>query len=564
METTALVLLLVGLLVGLLLGGVAARLVGRAREQAQASTGQAAIAQSSAEVARARGEVAQAQGETERARAEVASVRADAAQAWNQVSEVRADLERAKAETERVRREAVTMRADAAEAETQVAQAQALAAQALAEKADVASRLTGALAERDAAVKRAEEIAADRASIENRFKVLSQESLEKQGQQAEAVADARFKATAELMTPVAESLKLMNERINAVERDRASATAEMREQIKNVQATSENLRRETNALVSALRKPQVRGTWGETQLKRVAELAGMVERCDFDLQTSTTTDDGTLRPDMKVNLADGKVLFVDSKVPLSAFLDAYEAADDSLRDAHLATFARHVRTHIDQLSGKQYWKLERNTPEFTVLFMPSEAFLQAALEQMPDLHEYAAKRNITLATPSILIPLLRAVAHGWQQAALAESAAQVAELGRELYERLGIMGDHLDRVGKGLTSAVGAYNKAVGSMESRVLVTARKFKDLQVSTKDLHSPKAVDTNPKPLTAPELTSSLPEVPELVERTIPELVEGPEPVEGTLPERDHLVRPQPTIDELVADEAELLPFTDRRSS
>lgn len=474
MNSTALVLLALGLVVGLAVGAVASLLVGRARTRALEASSQAAVAD---------------------ARAEVTSVRAEA----------RADAERAKADLERVRAEALQVQADAARAEAEVAQAHALVAEATAATADVRAQLVGAVAERDAAVRRAEEIATDRTSIEDRFKALSNETLERQGRQAEAVAEQRFARTAEMLGPVAESLKLMNERINQVERERASATAEMREQINSVLVTSENLRRETNSLVSALRKPQVRGTWGETQLKRVAELAGMVEKCDFDLQTSSTTDDGTFRPDMKVHLADGKVLFVDSKVPLSAFLDAYEATDDALRDAHLATFARHVRTHIDQLSGKRYWRLERNTPEFTILFMPSEAFLQAAHEQMPDLHEYAARRNITLATPSILIPLLRAVAHGWQQAALAESAQQVAALGREVHERLGTMGEHLDRVGKGLTSAVGAYNKAVGSLEGRVLVTARKFQDLQVVTKDLASPTPVEVAPRPVTAPELTA-----------------------------------------------------------
>ncbi|MEL4503895.1 DNA recombination protein RmuC [Luteococcus sp. H138] len=569
MNTTAVIMLLAGLALGLLVGALAALQVARARQSALESAGQAALAEARTEAAAAR--------------AEVANVRADAAKAWNQMSEVRADLERAKAETERARTEAALVRAEVSDAETQVAQANALTAQALSEKADVQARLTGMTAERDAAVRRAEELAADRESIENRFKVLSNETLEKQGKQAEAVADARFKATAELMTPVAESLKLMNDRINQVERERASATAEMREQIKSVLVTSENLRRETNSLVSALRKPQVRGTWGETQLKRVAELAGMVERCDFDLQTSTSTEDGVLRPDMKVNLADGKVLFVDSKVPLSAFLDAYEAPDDSLRDTHLLTFARHVRNHIDQLSNKQYWKLEKNTPEFTILFMPSEAFLQAAHEQMPDLHEYAARKNITLATPSILIPLLRAVAHGWQQAALAESAAQVAELARELYDRLGTMGKHFDSVGRGLTQAVKAYNSTLGSLESRVMVTARKFNDLEVTHAELPPGKPVKETPRQLTATELTRAIEEDDDTLElesasdeapnsTTIPDLVEGPQPernqasaaVADSLPERDELIRQQPSLDDLMDSQPRVSSLDQRRRS
>ena len=564
MDTTAVIMLVAGLALGLLVGVVAALQVAKAKASALTSAGETALAE--------------ARTETASARAEVANVRTDAAKAWNQMAEVRADLERAKADGERAKAEAATIRADVSDAETQVAQAQALVAQAISEKADVQARLTGMTAERDAALRRAEELAADRASMENRFKVLSSETLEKQGKQADQVAEDRLQKTADMLTPVAESLKIMNDRINQVERERASATAEMREQINSVLVTSENLRRETNSLVSALRKPQVRGTWGETQLKRVAELAGMVERCDFDLQTSTTTEDGVQRPDMRVNLADGKYLFVDSKVPLSAFLDAYEANDDDLRDAHLATFARHVRTHIDQLSGKQYWKLEKNTPEFTVLFMPCEAFLQAAHEQMPDLHEYAARKNITLATPSILIPLLRAVAHGWQQAALAESAEQVATLGREIYERLGIMGDHLDRVGKGLTSAVSAYNKTVGSLETRVMVTARKFKDLQVTTADLPSPKAVEATPKPITATELTSAMadgvPELPAAPTVGTPALASSShdQPVaprarresSRTLPEQDELMRYQPTLDDLVEGDAAVVSLQERKKT
>ncbi len=555
MDTTAVIMLVIGLLAGLLVGTLAALQVARARAAALTAAGEGALSEARAEAAGARAEAATARSEVAGARAEVANVRTDAAKAWSQVADIRADLERAKAESERAKAEAAGSRADASDVEAKIAQANAQVAQARSEQADVAARLVGVTAERDAAVRRAEELAADRESMENRFKVLSSETLEQQGKQADVIAEARLKATADLMTPVAESLKTMNERINQVERERASATAEMREQINSVLVTSENLRRETNSLVSALRKPQVRGTWGETQLKRVAELAGMVERCDFDLQTSTSTDDGVLRPDMKVNLADGKVLFVDSKVPLSAFLDAYEAADDSLRDTHLSTFARHVRTHIDQLSGKQYWKLEKNTPEFTILFMPSEAFLQAAHEQMPDLHEYAARRNITLATPSILIPLLRAVAHGWQQAALAESAAQVATLGRELYERLSKMGAHFDGVGRGLTQAVKAYNSTLGSLEGRVMVTARKFNELEVTHAELAQGTPVKETPRQLTSAELTASIADEFEALESGTDQRV---------LPEQEALTRDQPTLDDLLAPDAPVVSLQTRKKS
>lgn len=368
------------------------------------------------------------------------------------------------------------------------------------------ARLTGALAERDAAIRRAEELSADRESLVHQFKALSAEQLERQGRQAEHTAEQRLKATESLLDPVRVGLERMNERLGEVEKERAAIAADMRAQVQSVVRTGDNLRRETAALVTALRKPQVRGAWGETQLKRVAEITGMLERVDFDTQVSADTDDGRKRPDMRVNLADGKVVFVDSKVPLSAFMDAFETDDETQRSAHLDTFARHVRTHIDQLSAKNYWQLDFGSPEFVVLFLPSEAFLQAAMERSGDLQEYAAKRNIVLATPSILIPLLRAVQHGWKQAGLARSAAEVAALGRELHERLSTMGSHFDKLGRSLTGAVKAYNATLGSFEGRVLVTARRFETYELAGEPIAEPTASSESVKVITAPELVDS----------------------------------------------------------
>ena len=489
MDSASVVSLIIGLLLGLAVGVFAGLVLLRSRTTHDLARDNTALAS---------------------AREDAANARADAARQVALVAGLQTDVARAQTEVQRVMAEASRRDAEIADVRSETAEANSRAAQALA-------RVAGAVAERDAAVARATELAADRATMVNQFKVLSTESLEKQGRSADVVADARLKATEDLMLPVAESLKIMNDRINQVEKERAAATAEIREQIRSVSDTGENLRRETHALVSALRKPQIRGTWGETQLKRVAELAGMVERCDFDLQTSMQTADGNLRPDMKVHLADGKELFVDSKVPLSAFLDAYEATDDAVRDRHLALFARHVKTHIDQLSAKEYWKLESASPEFVVLFLPSESLLQAAHEQLPDLHEYAARRNVTLATPSILIPLLRAVAHGWKQAALAESAAEVSELGRDLFDRLAKMGAHFEGVGRGLTQAVKAYNSTLGTLETRVMVTARKFNALQVTAAELPRRKAVDEGVRGLTAPELLDRPDPLPELEQLT-----------------------------------------------
>ena len=270
--------------------------------------------------------------------------------------------------------------------------------------------------------------------------------------------------------------------------------------------TGEALRRETATLVTALRKPQVRGSWGETTLKNVARLSGMVERCDFDLQLTSRSDGQTQRPDMRVNLAEGKHVFVDSKVPLSAFLDAAETDDEQQKAAPpRRTFARHVRTHVDQLSSKQYWKAAES-PEFVVLFLPSEAFFAAALEQMPDLYEYAVKKDVVIATPTTLIGMLRAISYGWKQAALAEKAAEVFRLGRELHERLGRMGNRFDKLGRAARrrrstpttrpsarSRAGCWSRPGGSATSR---SARRSS---------RPSSAVDATVRQIQAPELGS-----------------------------------------------------------
>jgi DNA recombination protein RmuC len=255
----------------------------------------------------------------------------------------------------------------------------------------------------------------------------------------------------------------------------------------------------------------VRGRWGELQLRRVVESAGMVEHCDFAEQETSAGVDGTLRPDLVVKLAGGKQVVVDAKVPFAGFIEAMDARDDSIRATRLRAHARHLRDHIDRLAGKAYWERFAPTPEFVVLFVPADAFLQAALEQEPALLEYAFERNVVIATPSNLIALLRTVGYAWRQEALAQNAQQVYDLGRELHSRLATMGGHLSRLGGQLENAVKSYNQAVASMESRVLVTARRFGELKVTDDDLASPPQIsDAMPRQLQAPELVASASEM------------------------------------------------------
>jgi DNA recombination protein RmuC len=275
-----------------------------------------------------------------------------------------------------------------------------------------------------------------------------------------------------------------------------------------VRDASDALRTQTAQLVTVLRKPQARGAWGELQLRRVAEVSGMLARCDFSEQHTMAggDDEATQRPDMVVHLAGGRSVVVDSKVPLAAFLDAAETTDEVVRAERLAAHARHLRTHVDQLGAKAYWR-RLDSPEFVVLFIPAEAFLAPALDQDPSLLEYAAGKGVVIATPTTLIALLRTVAYAWTQEALTTRAKEVYELGRELYDRLGTLGDHVDRLGTSLGRAVKDYNAAVGSFESRVLVSARRLAALDVVEQELVSPKPVEVGIRPVTAAELLDSV---------------------------------------------------------
>ncbi|MBK5217307.1 MAG: DNA recombination protein RmuC [Propionibacteriales bacterium] len=314
-------------------------------------------------------------------------------------------------------------------------------------------------------------------------------------------------ATANAVAPVKESLDRFDHRLRDLEASRIQWHSQLREQVEAVRLTGEGLRKETSSLATALRKPQVRGQWGEMHLKRTAELAGMVDRCDFNLQVSVRDGDNLLRPDMIVQLAGDKQVVVDSKVPLDAYLDAAQSETDDEYQAHLARHVRQVKTHIDSLAAKSYWKQFDQAPEFVVLFVPVESFLSQALEAEPTLLEYAAQKKVVLATPTTLIALLRTVAYAWSQEKLAANAREVQSLARELYERIGTVSTHLESLGKSLVSSVANYNKTVASIESRVLVTARKFNEFEIGSEPINDPRFVEETARALTAPELTEGL---------------------------------------------------------
>ena len=326
-----------------------------------------------------------------------------------------------------------------------------------------------------------------------------------------AQSEGALESRASEQAVVREGMERLAEQLRLIEHDRATWQGELNAQVQSMRASTESLRRETASLSTALRKPQVRGQWGEMHLRRAVELAGLVDRCDFSEQFRT--GDGSQRPDLVVHLAGGRQVVVDAKVPLDAFLDATSADDEDDRALHLKRHARQLRTHVMQLADKAYWRSLPETPDFVVLFVPAEAFLSAALDSESDLLEYAAARNVVLATPTTLIALLRTVAHGWRHETLALRVAEVQQLGQELHERIGTMGDHVSKLGRSLGSAVQAYNQAVGSLEGRVLVTARKFTDLGVVEHPVGTVDQLDRTPRELAAPELL--LPERPELSE-------------------------------------------------
>ncbi|WP_322628203.1 DNA recombination protein RmuC [Halothiobacillus sp.] len=341
------------------------------------------------------------------------------------------------------------------------------------------------------------------------FLKLAQENLTQYQNAATQDLAQRQAAIGQLTQPIRERLDQFDVKLGQLEQVRTSSYGALHQQINDLlQIHLPQLHRETADLVRALRQPQTRGRWGEVQLKRVVELAGMLAHCDFEEQVSQSTENGRLRPDMIVNLPGGRRIIVDAKAPVSAYLQAIEASNDADRARYLNDHAQQVRTHITQLSKKEYFDQFDPTPEFVVLFVPGEVFFSAALMQDPTLIEYGADKRVIPASPTTLIALLKAVSYGWRQEALAQNAQEMAQLGRELYERIGTLAEHWQRVGKSLDQSVVAYNQSVGALEGRILPSARKFRELgAVHAKRDEIPilTPLTTESRPLTAAEFTS-----------------------------------------------------------
>ncbi len=368
--------------------------------------------------------------------------------------------------------------------------------------------------EKERYLEKIETIEESRKQLEQSFTVLSQQALklnnenfltlakEKLSQfqiQAEANLDKKEKSIETLLQPIQSALKSTEEQIQLIEKERKESFGSLSQHLKTINESQADLRLETQNLVQALRRPEVRGQWGELTLKRIAELAGMVDHCDFYEQQQSDNGDSRLRPDMIVRMPDQRELIIDAKTPLDAYLNATQATDADIREQALVRHARNVRERMRELASKAYWSQFKSSPDFVVLFIPGEQFLSAALEQDSQLLEDALKNKVILATPTSIVALLRAVAFGWRQIAVAENAEKIRELGEDLYHRLATFAEHLQKLGKHLDSSVEQYNKATGSLERQVLSGARKFTELGIEKKKtIPDLKVVETTPKSL------------------------------------------------------------------
>jgi len=367
----------------------------------------------------------------------------------------------------------------------------------------------------------------DVAAMRDAFLALSHEALKSNNEQFIALAEsklgeARAKATADieqrkaaietLLAPMAKTLGDVDRELRDSERRRVETSAQLLQRIASLDTAGQDLRAQTGKLVDALKRPGVRGRWGELQLKRVVELAGMIEHCDFEEQKTVTAGDGDrrMRPDVIIRLPGGKHVVIDAKAPLDAYLRALDAPDEPSRQALLCEHAKQVRTHVSQLAAKGYAAHVHPSPDFVVMFLPGEMFFSAALEHDPELIEFGVEQHVVPASPTTLIALLRAVAYGWQQEAMEENARKISDLGRQLYDAVGKLGEHFENLGSKLKGSLEAYNSAIGSLEGNVLVKARKLKDLQAANavEDIPALPPVDRVPRMLQAPELTDGLP--------------------------------------------------------
>lgn len=413
-----------------------------------------------------------------------------------QLSGLQEALRAAQAQADRLRDESATLQARLAELETRLVEQRKAADEKLALLDQARLKLSDAF----------QALSADALKSNNQaFLDLARATLETFHKQANGDLEKRQQAIDELVRPLKESLAKVEQNVQELERKRAEAYGSLTEHLRSMSSTQAALQRETANLVRALRAPSVRGRWGELQLQRVVELAGMVEYCDFTTQESVATEGGALRPDLVVRLPGGRNVVVDAKTPLQAVLDAIEAPDDDARSAALAEHARQVRAHLEQLGRKAYWDQFSPAPEFVVMFLPGETFFHLALQQDPELIEAGANRRVLPASPVTLIALLRAVAYGWRQEQLAQNAEEISRLGRELYERIRKLGEHFEKLGRGLESSVRAYNDAVGAIEGRVLPAARRFRELGAAGGDeLPAPAEIDMAVRKLRAPEIT------------------------------------------------------------
>lgn len=386
-------------------------------------------------------------------------------------------------------------------------------------KSDAATAKATLDAERNLAAQRSTDEQANLERLKTQFEALAADALKANTESFLTVAEERLKRTEQtnnselekqqkavenLMTPIKASLEQVDKQLRDLEVERGKAYAELREQVGAVQTNNESLKKETASLVQALRAPQARGRWGEMQLRRIVELSGMTDRCDFYEQESVINADGQgQRPDMVVRIAGDRNVVVDSKVTLAAFLDAYESVDPAFIEDRLQAHARHLREHVKNLSATAYWKQFTPAPEFVVLFVPGESFLAPALERDRDLLEFAMSKNVIIATPTTLISMLKTIAYAWQQEKLSQNAQQVLDLGKELYDRLGKLGGHISTLGKSIESVTKNFNNTVSSLESRVLVSARKLNDLEIVGESLEQPKMVESSVNQLSKAEL-------------------------------------------------------------